>query len=138
MPEKTAATASLSETLAAAFLKTFFTAKEAAEIKKLENAIWEVWKTDPGRILRRVGYNVRDNGDPEREQLWRLFFVKELRFEWVDGWRRSAEGRRFENLVKRYRAYRARLARMLNPTGARIRVEGEDGPLKTALSPIDL
>lgn len=138
MPKKPAKTVSLSETLATAFLKTFFTAKEVAEIKKLEHVIWEVWKTDSGHILRRVGYSVRENGSGSREKLWRFFFVKELRFEWIDGWRGSAEGRRFERTVKRYRGYRVRLARRLNPTGARISVEGDDGPLKTALSPIDL
>lgn len=138
MPKKTVKTVSLSETLAATFLKTFFTAKEVSEIAKLEHAIWEVWKTDPGHILRRVGYSVRENGSGSREKLWRFFFVKELRFEWIDGWRSLAEGRRFERAVKRYQAYRVRLARRLNPTGASIRVEGEDGPLKTALSPIDL
>lgn len=138
MPKKTAKTESLSETLAAAFLKTFFTVKDVAEIKKLEHAIWKIWKTDPGHILRRVGYSVQENGVGSQEKLWRFFFVKELRFEWVEGWRGSAEGRGFEKAVKRYRAYRVRLARRLNPTGARISVKGEDGPLKTALSPIDL
>lgn len=127
----------LSQRLAAAFLRTFFAPREVAKIRRLEEAIWEVWKTDPGRVLRRVGYGLRED-DGGREIVWKLFFVKELRFKLVSGWRRSAEGRRFENTVKRYLGYRARLARLLNPTGARIRVEGEESFLKTALSPISL
>ena len=137
MSMKTTKVGNRSEALVAAFLKRFFTPLQVAEIKKLEYTIWDVWKTDPGRVLRRGGYSVRDHENASQEKLWRLFFVKELRFELVDGWRRSAEGRKFEKTVKRYRALRSRLASSLNPTGARIRVEGDESPLKTALSHIE-
>ncbi|MBI4369723.1 MAG: hypothetical protein HY547_05800 [Elusimicrobia bacterium] len=114
-----------SEVIAANFLKQFFTLREVADLRKLEHALWDTWKSDAGRVMNRAGDKL----------CWKFFFVKELRFSFYKGWEKTAEGLRFQETIKRYNSFRVQLTERLNPLGAQISLQGwEDSLLKTALS----
>lgn len=113
-----------SEVIAANFLKQFFTLREVADLRKLEHALWDIWKTDTGKVMDRKGDAL----------CWKLFFVKELRFGLYKGWEKIPEGAKLQDALKRYHKFRVALVERLNPLGARISLDGwEDSLLKTAL-----
>ena len=114
-----------SEVIAGNFLKQFFTLREVAEIKNLEHAILEFWKSDTGTVMNRAGSKL----------CWKFFFIKELRFSFYKGWEDTAKGKEINATLTRYNNYRAMIVQQLMPLGEKISVEGwEDCLLKKALS----
>ena len=114
-----------SEVIAGNFLKQFFTLREVAEIKNLEHAILEFWKSDTGTVMNRAGSKL----------CWKFFFIKELRFSFYKGWEDTAKGKEINATLTRYNNYRAMIVQQLVPLGEKISVEGwEDCLLKKALS----
>ena len=114
-----------SEVLAANFLKQFFSLAEVAEIRKLEHAMWDVWKSGSAGIMDRVG----------DKRCWKFFFVKQLWFSFHKGWEKTERGAKFQEDMRRYNQFKATLIHRINPDGAKISVGGlGDGFLKVALS----
>lgn len=114
-----------SEVVAGNFLKQFFTLREVAEIRTLEHAIWDFWKSDTGTVMNRAGSKL----------CWKFFFIKELRFSFYRGWEDSARGKELNATLTRYNRYRTMIVQQLVPLGEKISVDGwEDCLLKRTLS----
>ena len=114
-----------SEVIATNFLKQFFTLNEVVQIRKLEHALWDVWKSDTGKVMNRAGDKL----------CWKFFFIKELWFSFYKGWDKTTEGMKFQETLKHYNKFRSDLFQRLVPLGEKISINGwEDCFLKRALS----